>query len=390
MPPRPSLEILEVRDLLSGAGALAQPYPAVVLSVAAAVVYGPADRTVAFSETSQDALAANRVIVREVGNAPGMVPVDSTNREKVTVAAEDSADAVVATATATEIRGGVWTVTEELIVSYGGVPLVVSVSGWYDTQPSRVTISARGGPSENTPDLSVVMGVEEYGLVADPVSHPLNAKGSVPASSPEHPSAIVDFLVAPTPLLADRASESAHVAVLVERNPAVLSTIAVARLAAQPSTVPGAVNSSGEWTLARTVGRSDPVVLPSEDVSSTKAGSSPAVTTATAPDERPRELPLGADFLASFNPFDRATVERAFDQFIGRFGDLDAELALLSTPTSFVPWVTSSAALLCFVEILRRGARDRWEGDTQRLAGEGDVSLLGLPGLPGRWDSEET
>ena len=94
-----------------------------------------------------------------------------------------------------------------------------------------------------------------------------------------------------------------------------------------------------------------------------------------------------ADLLATFSPFDRSTMERAFDQFLGRLDDLETDLMHPGETTSLVPWVMTSAALLSLAEMVHRRVRDTWEDSTGMRGGE-EATLIILPNLPGRWDSE--
>src|SRR5262249_44113348 len=123
----------------------------------------------------------------------------------------------------------------------------------------------------------------------------------------------------------------------------------------------------------------------------------PGLASANRGSARDGELPssVGADLLASFSPFDRATVERAFDQLLGRFDDLEAALPRLGTVTSLSPILMTAAGAIAIMEVLHRYLGRRREETDQDHAGDADPSedrtvyFPGLPGLPHRWSLEE-
>ena len=121
------------------------------------------------------------------------------------------------------------------------------------------------------------------------------------------------------------------------------------------------------------------------------AASLAAVSPGVADDviaEAATPLARASELFASFSPFDRASVEQALDQFLERLGDVDVELMRLGESTNLGPWVMTSAALLSVAEIVRRRVREQGRLRHASVDEEEDPSLLGLPGLPGRWDSE--
>jgi hypothetical protein len=112
---------------------------------------------------------------------------------------------------------------------------------------------------------------------------------------------------------------------------------------------------------------------------------------------RDAELPasVGADLLASFSPFDRATVERAFDQLLDRFDDLEAGLSRLGTTANLRPTLMAMAGAIAIMEVLHRYLGKHRDEPDRDGAGDEDpgadptLYFPGLPGLPHRWSLEE-
>jgi hypothetical protein len=100
---------------------------------------------------------------------------------------------------------------------------------------------------------------------------------------------------------------------------------------------------------------------------------------------------LGADWLATFSPFDRATVERAIDHFLDRLDHLEAGLSRFGTTANLTSSLMATAGAIAVMEVLHRYLAKR--GGEQGRDGAGDeetgVYFPGLPGLPHRWSLEE-
>jgi hypothetical protein len=95
-------------------------------------------------------------------------------------------------------------------------------------------------------------------------------------------------------------------------------------------------------------------------------------------------VPLARDLVADFLPFDRATLERAIDQFLDQSGGLAAELARLETSTSVLSVVTlvGMTAIASQVVIRQRRLRDERAG---MPANDNEQCSGGLPRLPDSW-----
>jgi hypothetical protein len=107
-----------------------------------------------------------------------------------------------------------------------------------------------------------------------------------------------------------------------------------------------------------------------------------------APDAEPILSARGADLLASFSPFDRATLERTIDQFLDRLDDLAEGLSILGTWEALIPGLLTSAVAVSIAEAVlwqldnaREGARTLADGGERAFA-------PGLPGLPRPWGLE--
>jgi hypothetical protein len=99
---------------------------------------------------------------------------------------------------------------------------------------------------------------------------------------------------------------------------------------------------------------------------------------------RETPAPQVADLISDFLPFDRATLERAIDQFLGQFESLAAELAHLEASTNLLP-VMSAAVMTTMayeVVILQRRVRDERANAT---TGDKEEGFTALPGLPNSW-----
>ena len=93
-----------------------------------------------------------------------------------------------------------------------------------------------------------------------------------------------------------------------------------------------------------------------------------------------------ADLLASFSPFDRGSLEQAVDRFLGRIGDLDAELSQLGETPSLIPGLVAAAVAISVAETMRRRFRGTWDEEAAPLDAAG---FPGMPGHPHVWAMEE-
>jgi hypothetical protein len=93
------------------------------------------------------------------------------------------------------------------------------------------------------------------------------------------------------------------------------------------------------------------------------------------------QTPREADLAAHFLPFDRATLEKAVDQFLEKFEGLANELAHLHAPANLLPIVGAVAmtaiasGLVVHQRRLRRRTTDAPFGDDE----------AGVPDLPNSW-----
>jgi hypothetical protein len=107
------------------------------------------------------------------------------------------------------------------------------------------------------------------------------------------------------------------------------------------------------------------------------------------PDELPTSPSFGAGLHDRFSPFDRSTLEQALDRFLDQLGEIDEELYHLGEPGNLIPQVIAAATALSIAEALRRRTGRRWE-EAVVVVGDDEASFASQPGLPGRWDSEES
>ena len=96
--------------------------------------------------------------------------------------------------------------------------------------------------------------------------------------------------------------------------------------------------------------------------------------------------PAHADLATSFLPFDRASVERAIDEFLDRFDDLGAGLPDLAMVAQVVPGVitVAAAALASHVVMKRRRRGEGWTGGA-----DAEASLQKLSSLSALWGCAE-
>jgi hypothetical protein len=108
-----------------------------------------------------------------------------------------------------------------------------------------------------------------------------------------------------------------------------------------------------------------------------------------APDAEPVPSARGADLLASFSPFDRATLERTIDQFLDRLDDLAEGLLILGTWETLIPGLLTSAVAVSIAEAVLWQLDNAREG-ARTLADGGERAFgPGLP-LPRPWGLEES
>ncbi len=102
-------------------------------------------------------------------------------------------------------------------------------------------------------------------------------------------------------------------------------------------------------------------------------------------------LPIGAaELIASFSPFERGTLERSIDQFLGRIVALDTELSELGDTATLIPNVVTAAVAVFVAETVRRRLRRPWEDEEASSDASGDhFAFPGLPGRSGRWALED-
>jgi hypothetical protein len=174
---------------------------------------------------------------------------------------------------------------------------------------------------------------------------------------------------------------------------------AMAMGARSPVVDPGAarvtltISSDGPAIPAGSAKASDPSSSHGERI----AAWPPKLTSTKGGRPRGEELPssVGADLLASFSPFDRATVERAFDQLLDRFDDLEAGLSRLGTTANLSPTLMATAGAIAIMEVLHRYLGKHREQPDRDGVGDEDsredptLHFPGLPGLPHQWSLEE-
>jgi hypothetical protein len=91
------------------------------------------------------------------------------------------------------------------------------------------------------------------------------------------------------------------------------------------------------------------------------------------------------ELLASFNPFDRANIDRAIDDLLGGLGDLESALPSLQEARDLLPHALGTAAALTVVEIVRRKIRGNSEDSDDVM----DSGSPGVPSFPDRWALDE-
>ncbi|MDR3636804.1 MAG: hypothetical protein P4L84_23570 [Isosphaeraceae bacterium] len=96
-----------------------------------------------------------------------------------------------------------------------------------------------------------------------------------------------------------------------------------------------------------------------------------------------------ADLLASFSPFDRATLEQAIDQLLDRFGELEAGLPHWNATEGLASQLLASAMVIGAAEVVRRRLRATEEDDDDSAHRDRSASPFGLPDLPHIWAREE-
>jgi hypothetical protein len=105
-------------------------------------------------------------------------------------------------------------------------------------------------------------------------------------------------------------------------------------------------------------------------------------------EEAAAETPVPAveiELLASFNPFDRASIDHAIDELLSGLGNLEAALPGLGEARDLLSHALGTAAALTVVEIVRRKIR----GDTDDSEEGMDSGSPGLPCFPNRWSVDE-
>lgn len=96
-----------------------------------------------------------------------------------------------------------------------------------------------------------------------------------------------------------------------------------------------------------------------------------------------------ADLVAGFSPFDRATLERAIDQFLDRLGEFESGLAPWGSGENLVPNLLTAAVMVSAAELARRRLRDPEHDEDTEADGRTATCPLGVPGLPLGWGLEE-
>jgi len=122
------------------------------------------------------------------------------------------------------------------------------------------------------------------------------------------------------------------------------------------------------------------------NVAMTASAAHPVDGRASGDDEPFLPISRSAEMLARFSPFDAETVERAFDDLLSGLDDLDSEFSQLGEPTSIVPGIVAAVVSFSIAEVVRRRVRGRWDDESSPFEADEDARV---PGLPGRWDSEE-
>jgi len=112
-----------------------------------------------------------------------------------------------------------------------------------------------------------------------------------------------------------------------------------------------------------------------------------------SPGQEPLPPSLGADLLARFSPFDRATVEQALDQFLDRLDELETGLSHLGPAANLTSSLLASASAIAVVDVFHRYLRKRRDERGLHAVDDEDrddgVHFPGLPGLPHPWSLEQ-
>lgn len=139
----------------------------------------------------------------------------------------------------------------------------------------------------------------------------------------------------------------------------------------------------------RSIDRSDPpamttpdrvVVAETEDLAAAASNAEEdAPLTERIVDRGVDLLTRGADMVASFSPFKRATLEATIDNFLDSLQDVESESSSQNVPIISVHGVLAVGVGLTLAEVVRRKLRRKDEA----------LSYTGLSGLPRHWAMEE-
>ena len=369
-PARPSLEILEDRNLLSvsagSAGARSHLPSGGAVALFSAALAGPSE------DGSASAARPRSGTVRAgEGESPVKAPGSALSAGEAATALQAEAEnrsAQGAAVAADPTQASTWAAQ--------GNGIAANVA----------TGSALARAAANA-DLTVLDELSSSGQ---------SPESSVSSPFGQGPTAIDEGIVA-LAVVADRAQEpTGAVRADPETAPPIGSALGKdARLAgAELGAARVTVSMKSEAVAAIPAGRSQ-ASYPSLARIEPRAGRYTKAASADAGSPGQEQLPpsSGADLLARFSPFDRATVERALDQFLDRLDELETGLSHLGTTANLTSSLLASASAIAVVEVFHRYLRKRRDERGLHAVDDEDrddgVHFPGLPGLPHPWSLEQ-
>lgn len=371
----PYLEPLEGRALLSGAGDVGSPAAEVETSLSASPIEpGPA------TEGPAHPAAESLVSATEttVAPAPASLPED--------------------------VRGGAGADHVNTGETNGAPATIEENSPTLPAAPSSPT-AAIAMPPASVPTAGESSRSTSDGATGAVWSVPSNEDGdaeTLPSVSPGQAQATLlpedepfagSQLTAPAPLGAARPVVASDPAVRGDEGALILDEVKMA-VPAVRATITLAVQVPGNAPRASAPFGAGDVADQTQSVDSIgQGGDDGAPAQPTLPDGESDAgagfLARAADVLASCAPFDRGSLERAIDEFLSRFGDLDPGLPGSDLVTGLVPGVIALTAGMSAAEAVRRRLRRPWDCEDGRSGDNGGDFFPGLPGRRQRWALEE-
>jgi hypothetical protein len=268
-----------------------------------------------------------------------------------------------------------------------GVPVVASAAASpgtldlssADDAPS--TMSGGAGGDATAADDSSSPGSVELATSSGPSATATSASlATTSGGAPAGPAGLAQGSVAPA---ASAGRPTAAVRAAAEEGAAsgpAAPTVADPRSASWPAETASVARVHAATLEARGVATDDrpPAATPADESGEAAAEEGEGATAS--------EAPAHADLATSFLPFDRASVERAIDEFLDHFDRLGNGLTDLGVAAHLAPGVVSlaAAALVSHVALKRRGRGDDW-----RTGGDAEAPLQKLSSLSVLWGCGE-